>query len=273
MLGIRNYYRPGSVDEALALLQLENACPLAGGQQVLVAERSVPLALVDLQVVGLDGLTRQDERLHIGAMVRLQQLVDSALVHPLLADAARREGPLTYRNAATVGGTVATNDACSRVLLALLALDAEVQIRNARGSDNLALDRLLDDPAGATAGGLIVGVTALAEVAGTGVATVARTPRDRPIVAAVVRLARQGGVCTEARIALGGVAGRPLRARDAEALLSGQPFDDRRAEVVAARAAADLQPPADFRGTAEYRREMAAVLTRRALQEAWSKSL
>lgn len=272
MLGIQHYFKPGSVDEALTLLQSENACALAGGQHVLVTERTTALSLVDLQAVGLDGLTRQGGRLHVGAMVRLQQMVDSPLVRPLLADAAQREGPLTYRNAATVGGTVATNDALSHVLLALLVLDAEVQLRKVGGSSNLALDRLVDDPAGATAGGLIVGITALAEAAGTAIATVARTPRDRPIVAAVVRLTRQGDGCVEARIALGGVAARPVRAREAEALLAGRRFDDRLAGAAAERAAADLQPPTDFRGTAEYRRAMAAVLARRALQEAWSKS-
>ena len=60
--------------------------------------------------------------------------------------------------------------------------------------------------------------------------------------------------------------------RAAEALLAGQRFDDRLAEAAAERAAADLRPPADFRGTAEYRRAMAMVLTRRALLEAWSKT-
>ncbi len=93
----------------------------------------------------------------------------------------------------------------------------------------------------------------------------------RPIVAAAVRLTRRGDVCDVARIALAGVAGRPVRAYGAEAYLAGKRLDDRLAGDVAVRVSADLQPPADFRGTAEYRREMAAVLTRRALLEAWSK--
>lgn len=273
MRRIQQYFKPGSVPEALALLQSHNARPLAGGQRVLVEEPLAPASLVDLQALGLDGLVHQDGRLRIGAMVRLQQLVDSPVVPPLLLDAARREGPLTYRHAATVGGTVATGDALSCVLLALLVLDAEVHIHQADGSKTISLLDLLADPAGALGNGLIVGVDVSGEAIGTAFAMVARTPRDRPIVAAAVRLARRGDRCAEARIALGGVAPRPLRVREVEALLSDVPFDDYLAATAARRAAADLQPPTDFRGTAEYRQAMAEVLTRRALREAWSKAL
>jgi carbon-monoxide dehydrogenase medium subunit len=272
MRRIQQYFRPGGVDEALALLAAQTARPLAGGQRVLVEDALDPVSLVDLQALGLDDLVRQDGRLRIGAMVRLQTLVHSALVPPLLADAARREGPLTYRHAATVGGTVATGDALSCVLLALLALDAEVHIRQAAGSKIISLDDLLADSAAVLAGGLIVGVDVLIEAGGTAFAMVARTPRDRPIVAAAVRVARRGDRCVEARIALGGVAARPLRVPKVEAFLTDAPFDQQLADTVARQAAADLQPPTDFRGTAEYRRAMAAVLTRRALQEAWSKA-
>ena len=271
MLGIKEYHRPATLNQALSLLQRPGALPLAGGQSLLAEPRDDMHAVVDLQALGLDSLQVEGERLTIGAMVRLQQLVESPHAGPLLAEAARREGPLTYRYAATVGGTIVTHDASSYLLLSLLVMDAEVEVQRVDGRRVFCLDELLDDPAAALKGGLITGVSALAKATGSAIAGVARTPRDKPIVVVVVRLARQGDACREARIALGGVAARPLRAHQAEEELTGRRFNERLVGEVAARGVASLQPPADFRGSADYRREMATVLTRRALLEVWSK--
>jgi CO/xanthine dehydrogenase FAD-binding subunit len=211
--------------------------------------------------------------LRIGSMVRLQQLAESVQACPLLSEAARREGPLTYRNAVTVGGTIVTRDPGSYVLLGLLVLNAQVQVNRADGNVTLGLDHLLDDPHGALKGGLITELSLdLSERAsGTAITDVARTPRDRPIVAVVVRLDRQGDTCQEACIAVGGVEDRPLRAWDAERRLAGHVFSEHLAEAAAVAVTTSLNPPSDFRGSGEYRREMAAVLIQRALVEAWSK--
>jgi carbon-monoxide dehydrogenase medium subunit len=271
MPGVKEYYRPGSLDEALTLMRRSGVLPLAGGQHVIAAQRRDVQAFVDLQALGLDGLTVEAGRLNIGAMVRLQQLVESPQVGSLLAEAAQREGPLTYRCAATVGGTIVTHDPLSYLLLSLLVLDAQVTVQRVGGSRTISLDEMLDDPGCALGGGLITGVSTPAGTAGSAIASVARTPRDRPIVAAVVRLTRRGDACGEVRIALGGVADRPICARQAETRLTARRFDEQFAGEVASQIAAGLQPPADFRGSAAYRREMAAVLVRRALVEAWSK--
>jgi probable selenate reductase FAD-binding subunit len=271
MLRVQQYYLPHSLDEALSLLQCQGTLPLAGGQYLLASQRPDVQALVDLQAIKINSLAIGGGQLRIGAMVRLQQLVESPDVPPMLAEAARREGALTYRYAATVGGTIVSHDPSSRVLLSLLVMDARVNLRRVGDGRTLGLDELLDDPAGAIQGGLITGVTVPAEAIGTATADVARTPSDRPIVAAAVYLVRAGNTCSEARIALGGVAGRPVRLRSAEARLAGQPFSESLAADVAAESAAGLQPRSDFRGGSEYRRAMAAVLMRRALVEAWSK--
>ncbi len=274
---VKEYHRPQTLDEALALLRRDaTTVPLAGGTHLVPALTAS--AVVDLQALGLDELVVDGSRANFGAMVRLQRLVDSARdqVGEFVAEAARREGPRTYRNAATIGGTIAIGDPSSCLLIALLVLDAEVQLRLPDPAI-VSLDRLLDDPHKFLGGGLITGVTALSAAGAPGVAlaTVARTPRDKPIVAAAVRMAQTGeldsDLCSDVRIALAGVTDRPIRAYEAEERLKGQPFEKGLVDAAVTAALTGLHVPSDFKGSQEYRCSMAGALAWRALQEACSK--
>jgi CO/xanthine dehydrogenase FAD-binding subunit len=273
MLPLKEYYRPQTLDEALALLRRDaTTVPLAGGTHLVPALTAS--AVVDLQALGLDELVADGPRVNFGAMVRLQRLVKSARdqVGEFVAEAARREGPLTYRNAATIGGTIAIGDPSSCLLIALLVLDAQVQLRLPAPA-TVSLDRLLDDPHKFLGGGLITSVTALsaAGTPGVAMATVARTPRDKPIVAAAVRMADAGELCSDVQIALAGVADRPVRAYEAEERLKGQPLEKGLVDEAIASALTCLHVPSDFKGSQGYRCSMAATLTWRALQEAYGK--
>jgi carbon-monoxide dehydrogenase medium subunit len=273
MLRIKEYHCPQTLDDALALLQRdETTVPLAGGTGLLSSPAPRVRSVVDLQALGLDKLSVEGFHLHIGAMTPLQRLVESHEAGEFLAEAARLEGPITYRNAATVGGIIATSDPLSRLLIALLALDAEVHLRLPDPA-SVSLNRILDAPRKFLDGGLITAITALSAdgAPGTASACVARTPRDKPIVAVAVRVTRDGGLCGGVRIALSGVADRPMCAYEAEDRLKGQPFDKGLVDVAVTTLLEHLDPPSDFRGSSEYRREMAAVLTRRALLEACDK--
>lgn len=272
MTRVREYHRPRTVEEALQLLQGKDAVPLAGGQHLLAKKWHGAKAVVDLQSLGLDRIETREERLKIGAMVRLQQLASTPSGCTFLAEAAHHEGPLTYRNAATVGGTIVTHDPLSRLLLSLLVLDAEVEVQRTDGTSVVALDELLADPARWLQRGLVTAVTVIPRTVGTAMAVVARTPRDQPIVAVAARVMRQWDRCEEVRIAWGGVAPCPLRAYLVEQSLSGRPLEDARIETAVAQATTALHLHGDFRGSAEYRRAMIGVLTRRALWEAWSKA-
>jgi carbon-monoxide dehydrogenase medium subunit len=273
MLEINEYHRPQTLDDALALLQRgEATVPLAGGTRLLPSRDPHVQAVVDLQDLGLDELSIEGFHLFIGAMVPLQRLVESPTIGKLLAESARLEGPVTYRNAATIGGIIATGDPLSHVLIALLALEAEVHLRLPDPA-TVSLDRILDAPRKFLEGGLITGVTALSAdgAPGTAMIRVARTSRDKPIVAVAVRVTREGDRCGGVHIALAGVADRPIRAYQAEDRLKGQLFDKGLVERAVKAVIKDLDPPSDFRGSREYRREMVAVLTRRALLEACEK--
>lgn len=273
MLRINEYHRPQTLDDALALLQRdETTAPLAGGSHLLPSGAPGVRAVVDLQALGLDELSVEGFHLHVGAMVPLQRLVETPGVGEFLAESARLEGPITYRNSATIGGLIATGDPLSQLLIALLVLEAEVHLRLPDPA-TVSLDRILDAPHKFLEGGLITSITALSAdgAPGTAMARLARTPRDKPIVAVAVRVTREGDVCGGVHIALAGVADRPIRAYEAENWLKGQPFDKKLVDGAVATLTDYLHPPSDFRGSSEYRREMVTVLTRRALLAACEK--
>lgn len=243
MLPTPVYYRPASVGEALALLaQTPSAVLLAGGTSLTPQLDSTAPAIIDLQAAGLDHLTPAENLLTLGAMVRLQTLADCPHAPDLLRQAARREGPNTLRHAATLGGTIIGADWESELLAALLACDAQVEIQTVNGAKTIPLSDFLANISSWLDGGLLTAVT----VATTGLTAadrVARTPADKPIVAAVARR-DDGG---EIWLAISGVGPFPILLDPSEL-----PY---------------LTPPGDFRGSSEYRKEMANTLAERVLRQ------
>lgn len=242
---LQEYHRPNTLQEALALLQEpgRRRVPLAGGTDLVGrletrAIRDVD-GVVDLRALGLNYVQADESVLRLGAMATLSDVcehpVAGSLAHGLLRRAARGEGPINLRNAATVGGVVAVAAYDSEFYAGLLALGATVVLHEADGVVEIPLEQLTQIH------GLITEVRIpLPGPPRGGLARVARTPSDRPIVAAVAVVDDEG----RSRVALCGVAARPV--------LQGSPLD----------------PPDNFKGSADYRRAMVPVLTRRALAEA-----
>lgn len=244
MSKVKGYHRPETVDEALRLLGRAGVATavLAGGTSLVAAQTGDVEEVVDLQAVGLADVAHTPDQMSVGAMVRLQTLVEDPDAPVLLRQMAQQEGPNTFRNAATIGGVVAGGDGESELLAALLVLEATVTIQTLVATHSLPLADFLANRGDALAEGIITAVS-LSKIAHTAHARVARTPQDRPIVAAVA--ARTGN--DEVRLALCGVAETAVLAHPAH-------LDT-------------LTPPADFRGSAAYRQQMAVVLTRRVLNE------
>lgn len=231
------YHRPTDLAEALDLLGDPRRVPLAGGTALNADREPSDLEAVDLQDLGLGEASVSESadgrELIAGAMVRLEQIrriVDG----DLLAEAARRELPSTLRTLGTIGGTVAVADSESVLLAALLVSDC--RITSADGSARELQDLLGGDT------GLITGIRCRIGGSSSFHAT-GRTPMDTPIVAAVAR--RLGD---EVTVALTGVARTPVLV---------DPRDPTRG----------LEPPSDFRGSAEYRLRLATVLTARAMED------
>lgn len=260
------YYRPTNLDEALRFLRQPNTLPLAGGTSLLATEEGTFAAVVDLQNAGLDHLSWADggRLLRIGAMVRLAML-DEFLAPlaslqgaaALLRNAARRAGPNTYRNAATVGGVIASRLPDSEFLAALLVLNATVSLR-LPAPETVSLAAYLQDDERLP--GLITEVLVFWPNGKGASERVARTPADYPIVS-VTGWRPEGGAI---RLAATGIGPRPAHLTAAEAAL-GNGLNENTIAAAAQAAAASANHPGDFRGDAAYRAEMAAVLTRRVL--------
>lgn len=274
-----HYHRPATVNTALRLLARKSlrTAPLAGGTW-LVAQRDPEIEdVVDLSALNLAYLEQRGQRLRLGAMTNLQSLIASPMINTLanglLAEAARRHAPRATRNVATLGGTLVAGESISEVLLALLALEAQVVIRTP-ARQVVSAEAFLDNRSRyLPRTGLIVEVVVplLSANSGAAFAEISRTPRDRPVVNVAAVVQRKGHACRAARLALGGVALNPIRLPAVEASLSGKRLDDDVLNRIAHDLSAAVRPPSDARASAEYRREMAGVVTARALREAWAR--
>jgi len=280
------YLAPGSLDEALSVLAEhgDEAKVLAGGQSLvpLLNFRLVrPTYLVDLnEIPDLAYIRPENGRLTIGAMTRQRAVETSDVVAdrcPLLADALPQIGHFQIRNRGTVGGSLAHADPAAELPAVVAALDGELVVRSRRGQRTLTPEQFFVaylttavEPAE-----LLVEVRLPAAPPRTGGAFVEVSRRHGDFalvgVAASVTL-DEAGVCTRCAIALTGVGPTPVVARDAaRGLIGVKPADDAFAEV-GRRAAAPLRPDGDLHASSEYRKHVAAVLTRRALARAVSRA-
>ena len=285
LLNLREYHRPGDAEgvaQALKLLSRPGirTVLLAGGDALVGAADPTVEAVVDLQALAALDFISADVNtrvLRVGAMTTrtalaqyLERETDSSL-YRVIAEGARRWGGSVQRNRATVGGAIATAASDDPLVVALLACNAQVTLVTRSGRRSLSLAEFL--PARAA---LLAEPALIAEVsvsldreAEWALASVARTPSDAPIVVVVAMLALEHGRCAAVQVALGGVAEMPILLPEIESALVGQIASPDLFAEAGNRAATLVQPSGDFRGSAEYRRAMAGVLTERALNQAW----
>jgi CO/xanthine dehydrogenase FAD-binding subunit len=248
---LKTVYQPTSAAEAAALLARtdEKLAPLGGGSKLIAdletrTRRDVD-GVVDLSRAGLAAIdvVTVDGREYVraGATASLTDVIDHAIAGALAGGILRRaaagEGPLNLRNMATIGGAVASGEPDSEFYAALLALDAAFVLHDGKQEHTVRLEDLQ------SVAGLITAVLIPTAAARGGLSRVARTPADRPIVAAVVvetavnAGAGEGG---STRVALCGVALRPV--------LLGT----------------SLNPPDDYKGSRAYRLAMSEIVVERA---------
>jgi carbon-monoxide dehydrogenase medium subunit len=278
---------PGSVKECVQALAQHGAAAklVAGGTDLLPQLKNhllKPGVVVDLSgVAPLRQLTEDKSGLRIGAAVTARELErDARLQRPAyrgLAESGALVGSVQVRHLATVGGNICNAAPSADMIPPLLALDAEAVIAGPRGErrvplrdfitgvrktvlgpDELLLELVVPDP-GAQSGG----------------AYLRHTPR-RELDIAVVGVGSQvtlaGGVCRKARIALAAVAPTPVHATAAERALEGQALTAQKIEEAAALAVESARPISDQRGSAEFRRPLVRVLTRRTLTTALARA-
>ncbi|MFD0201028.1 MULTISPECIES: FAD binding domain-containing protein [Saccharothrix] len=272
-----DYVRAATAEVAVAALA-RGAVALAGGQSLipLLHTRSRrPEVVVDVSRLPLTGVERDGSTLVLGALTRLRAAETSPVVRravPLLAEALTHVGHVSVRNRGTVGGSVAHADPAAELPAVFLALDAVFTAQGPGGTREIEARDFFRGPHRTALGSdeLLTGIRVPPPppTARHGIAELSRRPNDLAITAVFTSVALTDRVVTEARIAVAGAAPTPIRAQAAEELLRGQVLTP---EVLAAAAdaAADATDPVDdVHAPAAYRRDMTAVLTRRALRQA-----
>lgn len=234
---IKVYHRAASIEDALRLQARPGIkTALLPGYDALVDETVDEV--VDLQAVPLKNISLSGSVLTLEGLVLLQTLVDRGDLPDWLRQLAREEEPSTLRNMRTLASVIIDASPESVLLAALLVCDAEVTVQRVDGTSDLPLVDFLAARGDGFPVALRLGLDGAVAVAKVG-----RTPADKPIVAAVARRGADGHV----RLALCGAAATPI-------LVSPDALDS-------------LDPIGDFRGSSSYRKQMAAVLSQRALSQ------
>ena len=278
MKNLAEFQHPTSVEEALALLHARpgEARPLAGGTSLVFAADPKARVLVDLSRAGLQSITLAADGLHLGAMATARAVARSRAVAeaglPGLAEAAAACGSRLLQNQITVGGNLVGIYWWSDLPPMLVALGAVARLRSTAGAREVSVEDLVARHPSRLLrpGELLVEVVVPRPAGGSGNAFLmfGRTAVDYTLCDVAAALELDGGVVTAARLAVGGLRPLPARLRAAEAALVGQKPNAAVFAAAAAAAMAEVQVAADLRASPEYRREVCAVLVRRALEAA-----
>lgn len=276
-----DYHRPADLAGAVRLLAEhgDEALVVAGGHSLIPMMKlrmAQPGHLVDLRAIeSLRGISVEDGAVTIGAMTTQAGMIASgplADACPILREAALQIADPQIRNLGTVGGNAANGDPGNDLPAVLMALDAHYILEGAGGRREVAA-REYYEGAFATArddGEILVAIRFAVPPAGHGCAyeKQKRKVGDYATAAAAVILARSGGTCTHASIALTNLSDRPLLASEAGAALVGTAAGE--ADVAAACAAAQAiaEPVSDGRGSAAFRTRLTGVIVRRAIERA-----
>jgi CO/xanthine dehydrogenase FAD-binding subunit len=226
MLNLREIYKPTTIQDAIKFLHQPGTVAIAGGTALISARRKDVNAVVDLSALGLSYIRDKGGALAIGATTTLADIVNSpilrAAANGVLAQAAHRTTASILRNQATAAGTLITepNGIFATTLLALDALVVCVGEKTMEVAVSDFLAMLDHFTMGAIVTEMIIPAGSLGKRAA--LETVARTPRDKPIVSVCAAARIEDEVSHNVRIALGGVAWSAVRAQHVEIELEGQ---------------------------------------------------
>ena len=277
------YHAPTSLDEVFGLLDQygDDARVMAGGTALVIQMKqrlSQPSHVVGLRRVGgLNSIEKTPEGVRIGALCTQRQVENSPLIgeeFPLLADTFRKVATPRIRNMATIGGGLVNGDPNQDPPPSLIALGASAVMTSKKGDRVVALEDLFIDyyETDVQPGEVLTSVLVPRAPSGSGsvyLKFLPRTADDYGTVSVAAVVSReQNGDCKDIRIVLGSVGVTPIRAKQAEDALRGKPLTDENIRAAAALVKDAVDPLEDFRGSAEYKTDMAEVFTRRAVEQA-----
>ena len=277
------YHAPTNLDQVFDLLDKygDDSRVMAGGTALVIQMKqrlSQPGHVIGMRRVGsLNAIESTPEGLRIGALCTQRQIENSELVGkelPLVADTFRKVATPRIRNMATIGGGLVNGDPNQDPPPSLIALGASAVMTSKSGDRVVLLEEFFIDyyETDVQPGEILTSVMVPHAPAGSGSVYLKFLPRTADDygtvnVAAVVSK-EQDGTCKDVRIVLGAAGVTPIRAKDAEDALRGKPLTDENIRAAAALVKDAVDPLEDFRGSAEYKTDMAEVFARRAVEQA-----
>lgn len=285
-LGRFQYHQPATTSEACAMgAQFgRKSAYLAGGTELLVDLRSGRKSVCHVISLGgldeLKNITQNDNMLCIGALVPLSDIAESEAVKsafPALSDAIETMAGRQIRNLGTMGGNFCCGVPCSDTPPISCAADAEVVLTGPEGTRTVAAREFVLAPRVTVLqpGEILTEIRFPDQPVGSG-ASFQRFALRRGSALAVASVAAwvrlENDTIAEARIYLGSVGPTPLPATESAALLVGHAPTPDLFAAAGSQAAAEAQPISDLRGSADYRRDVVAVLTARALEQACERA-
>lgn len=283
-----DYLAPKTVEEACSLIAQHKgkARVMSGGTDLMpqMKEGTVrPQYLIGLKSIPGLNYVEHDKKvgLKIGGMATLVQVAESPVVKgrfPILSEAIMHMASVQVRNTGTLVGNLCNAAPSADTAPSLIVMGARVKLVSAGGRERvIPLEDFFRGP-GETA---LAEGELLAEVqvpdlpprsGGAYLKLSQRRAMDLAVVGVACLLTLDKGVCKEVKIALGAVAPTPIRAKEAEALITGGALEDEVLEKAATAAMEASKPITDIRGPADYRRKMVGVLTKRAVRQAWERA-
>jgi aerobic carbon-monoxide dehydrogenase medium subunit len=278
-----DFYQPTTLAEASQLLK-ENGPGgrfLAGGTDLVIAMKEkglLPKYIVDLKrVPGLSGIRENGDGMTIGALTTMYAIETSSVIkqnYPFLAQSAAEVGSIQIRNRATIGGNMANATPSADVAPSLIALNATAKIASAAGERTVSMEEFFRGPGQTVMSPdeILTEITipkTRPQLVGEYIKFSPRDMMDLAYVGVAVAYHLGGGKkCTGVRIVLGAVAPTPIRAKNSEVLLENKVLTEELAAKVGDEAAHESKPISDVRSSADYRRAMVGVMTKRALLNA-----
>jgi carbon-monoxide dehydrogenase medium subunit len=280
---------PKTLSEALSFLKKYSgaAKAIAGGTDLIPKMKRRELApkyLIDLKgVADLNFINYDAENgLRIGSLTTLNEIRDSSAVKehcPILVETVSQMASVQVRNMATMAGNLCNAVPSADTAPPLIALRARLKLLGPEGERTVLVEDFFKGP-GETA---LEPLELLTEIqipparpgeAGTYLKHTLRAEMDLALVGVAAYLARNSkkDICEEIRIAMGAVAPIPVRAKKAEEALRGKPLSDTLIETAGSLASEESSPIDDIRSSAEYRRGMVRVLTKKAIKQSWEKA-
>ena len=271
------YHRAKSVDDAVQMLTSigEGARVLAGGQSYLAILKlrfDEPTDLVDIgRIPDLDQIDDSGETISIGALATHNRIAASPVASsvPIVGDCANGIADHQVRNLGTIGGSVASGDPSCDWPALLHTLDAQIVCQGTGGTRTLDINGFVQDlyQTALNPGEVVTGLRFNRPGPGSGGAycTFKRCAPAYPTISVGVQLTMNGGQVESSRVALGSAGLTPIRAGEAEAELTGGSLTAEQVNRAAEAAMAASDPFEDRRGSVEFKRQLVATLTKRAI--------